>query len=171
RATHLAALDAQPETRHAHPRWLAEAIARDWPTQAEAVLAADNREPPLMLRANRRHGTREALVEHLRLDGQTAEPHAWLADAIMLPHSTDVTRLPGFDAGPSRCRTAPRRSPPTSPTCATACACSTPAPRRAARPATCWNARRSTSPRWTPRRRAWTASARTCSGCAWTRAC
>src|SRR6185437_11831225 len=99
RATHLAALDAQPETRHAHPRWLAEAIARDWPTQAEAVLAADNREPPLMLRANRRHGTREALVEHLRLDGQTAEPHAWLADALVLPHSTDVTRLPGFDAG------------------------------------------------------------------------
>ena len=62
RATHLAALDAQPETRHAHPRWLAEAIARDWPAQAEAVLAADNREPPLMLRANRRHGTRGALI-------------------------------------------------------------------------------------------------------------
>jgi len=99
RATHLAALDAQPETRHAHPRWLAEAIARDWPAQAEAVLAADNREPPLMLRANRRHGTREALVERLRLDGQTAEPHSWLADAIVLPHSTDVTRLPGFDDG------------------------------------------------------------------------
>ena len=99
RATHLAALDAQPETRHAHPRWLAEAIARDWPAQAEAVLVADNREPPLMLRANRRHGTREALVERLRLDGQTAEPHSWLADAIVLPHSTDVTRLPGFDDG------------------------------------------------------------------------
>jgi len=99
RATHLAALDAQPETRHAHPRWLAEAIARDWPAQAEAVLAADNREPPLMLRANRRHGTREALIERLRLDGQTAEPHSWLADAIVLPHSTDVTRLPGFDDG------------------------------------------------------------------------
>ena len=99
RATHLAALDAKPETRHAHPRWLAEAITRDWPAQAEAVLAADNREPPLMLRANRRHGTREALVERLRLDGQTAEPHAWLANAIVLPHSVDVTRLPGFDDG------------------------------------------------------------------------
>jgi 16S rRNA (cytosine967-C5)-methyltransferase len=99
RATHLAALDAHPETRHAHPRWLAEAIAHDWPAQAEAVMAADNREPPLMLRANRRRGTREALIERLRLDGQTAEPHAWLADAIVLPHSTDVTRLPGFEDG------------------------------------------------------------------------
>ncbi len=99
RATHLAALDAKPETRHAHPRWLADAIARDWPAQAEAVMTADNREPPLMLRANRRRGTRTALVERLRLDGQTAEAHAWLADAIVLPHSVDVTRLPGFDEG------------------------------------------------------------------------
>ena len=99
RATHLAALDARPETRHAHPRWLAEAIARDWPAQAEAVMTADNREPPLMLRANRRRTGRDALIERLRADGQTAEAHAWLADAIVLPHSTDVTRLPGFAEG------------------------------------------------------------------------
>ena len=95
----LAALDAVPATRHAHPAWLAGAIARDWPAQAEAVLAADNREPPLMLRANRRRSTREALLERLRVDGQTAEPHPWLADAIVLPHSGDVTRLPGFVEG------------------------------------------------------------------------
>ncbi|MDE2316734.1 MAG: 16S rRNA (cytosine(967)-C(5))-methyltransferase RsmB, partial [Xanthomonadaceae bacterium] len=78
RATHLAALDARPETRHAHPRWLAEAIARDWPVQAEAVMRADNREPPLMLRANRRRTGRDTLLERLRADGQTAEAHAWL---------------------------------------------------------------------------------------------
>lgn len=99
RATHLAALDAQPETRHAHPRWLADAIADDWPARAEAIMAADNREPPLMLRANRRRASRDALIERLRLDGQTAEPHPWLADAIVLPHSADVTRLPGFADG------------------------------------------------------------------------
>lgn len=99
RTTRLAALDADPQTRHAHPAWLARTIARDWPTQAEAVLAADNREPPLMLRANRRRTTREALLERLRADGQAAEAHTWLADAIVLPHSTDVTRLPGFADG------------------------------------------------------------------------
>lgn len=99
RSTHLAALDVKPETRHAHPRWLADAIARDWPAQAETVMVADNREPPLMLRANRRRIRRDALVERLRTDGQTAEPHPWLADAIVLPHSTDVTRLPGFADG------------------------------------------------------------------------
>ncbi|MGC1549466.1 MAG: 16S rRNA (cytosine(967)-C(5))-methyltransferase RsmB [Rhodanobacter sp.] len=95
----LAKLDAQPQTRHAHPRWLAQAITRDWPAQADAVMAADNCEPPLMLRANRRRTTRDALVERLRADGHAAEPHAWLTDGITLPHSSDVTRLPGFTEG------------------------------------------------------------------------
>jgi len=95
----LAALDAAAPTRHAHPAWLAGAIARDWPSQADAVLAADNLEPPLMLRANRRRTTREVLLERLHAAGQTATSHPWLADAIVLPHSGDVTRLPGFAEG------------------------------------------------------------------------
>ena len=95
----LAFLDARPQTRHAHPAWLAKAITQDWPEQADAVMTADNVEPPLMLRVNRRRSTREALLERLRSDGQTAEPHDWLADGIVLPHSTDVTRLPGFAEG------------------------------------------------------------------------
>ncbi|MCX7513236.1 16S rRNA (cytosine(967)-C(5))-methyltransferase RsmB [Frateuria sp. STR12] len=95
----LAALDAAPQTRHAHPPWLAEAITRDWPIHAETVMAADNLEPPLMLRANRRVTTREALLERLHLDGQTATAHPWLTDAIVLPHSGDVTRLSGFASG------------------------------------------------------------------------
>jgi 16S rRNA (cytosine967-C5)-methyltransferase len=95
----LAALDAKPQTRHAHPAWLAKAIARDWPAQADAVMAANNVEPPLMLRVNRRRAERDALIERLRADGYTAEPHAWLGDAIVLPHSSDVTRMPGFAAG------------------------------------------------------------------------
>lgn len=99
RVEHLAALDAKPQTRHAHPAWLAQALTRDWPQQADAVMAADNREPPLMLRANHRRTTREALIERLREAGQEAQPHAWLADAIVLPHSTDITRLPGFAEG------------------------------------------------------------------------
>ncbi|HEU4670774.1 MAG TPA: 16S rRNA (cytosine(967)-C(5))-methyltransferase RsmB [Dyella sp.] len=99
RDARLARLDAQPTTRHAHPDWLAAALERDWPAQAEAVMAADNREPPLMLRANRRHGGRDALIAALHAAGQAAEAHPWLADGIVLPHSTDVTRLPGFAEG------------------------------------------------------------------------
>lgn len=95
----VAILDAKPQTRHAHPAWLAKAIARDWPEQADAVMAADNVEPPLMLRANRRRTTREAFLEQLHAAGYAAEPHPWLADGIVLPHSADITRMPGFAEG------------------------------------------------------------------------
>jgi 16S rRNA (cytosine967-C5)-methyltransferase len=99
RETLLAKLDAKPQTRHAHPAWLAAALQRDWPEQAEAVMAADNGEPPLMLRVNRQRGERQALIELLQDVGQVATPHPWLSDALVLPHSTDVTRLPGFEDG------------------------------------------------------------------------
>lgn len=99
RETLLSGLDATPSTRHAHPAWLASAIAGDWPDRAEAVMAAANHEPPLMLRVNRRRAEREAVAEVLRDAGQDIAPHAWLADGLVLPHSTDVTRLPGFAEG------------------------------------------------------------------------
>ncbi len=99
RDTRNAALDAHAPTRHAHPPWLAQALARDWPQQAEAIMAANNQQPPLMLRVNRRCTTREALLARLQTDGHTANVHPWLADALVLAHSTDVTRLSGFAEG------------------------------------------------------------------------
>jgi 16S rRNA (cytosine967-C5)-methyltransferase len=95
----LAALDAKPQTRYALPPWLVKTIATDWPTQQETVLADSNREPPLMLRANRRRTTREALIEQLHAEGYQADLHPWLADGIVMPHSSDVTRMPGFAQG------------------------------------------------------------------------
>ena len=99
RETLVAKLDAKPQTRHAHPAWLAAALQRDWPAQAEAVMAADNREPPLMLRVNRQRSERDALIGQLQAAGYPAESHPWLSDAVMLPHSSDVTRMPGFEDG------------------------------------------------------------------------
>jgi len=99
RSTLLAELDAQPSTRYAMPPWLVQAITADWPQQADAVLADSDREPPLMLRVNRRRTSRDALIEQLRAAGYTADAHPWLADAIVLPHSSDVTRMPGFAPG------------------------------------------------------------------------
>jgi 16S rRNA (cytosine967-C5)-methyltransferase len=99
RETLLAKLDASPATRHAHPAWLADEIEQDWPERADAIFAADNNEPPLMLRVNRRRSTREDLARKLTKAGQEVTLHPWLADALILPHSTDITRLPGFREG------------------------------------------------------------------------
>lgn len=95
----LARLDRQPQSRHAHPAWLAAALQRDWPERADAVMGANNGEPPLMLRVNRQRSERARLIEQLQAAGYAATAHPWLTDALVLPHSTDVTRMPGFDDG------------------------------------------------------------------------
>ena len=95
----LAKLDATPQTRHAHPAWLAAALQRDWPQQAETVMLADNRESPLMLRVNRQRSERATLIDQLQVAGYAATAHPWLDDALVLPHSVDVTRMPGFEDG------------------------------------------------------------------------
>lgn len=99
RETRLARLDAQPRTRHAHPEWLARSLLEDWPAQADDVMTANNREPPLMLRINRQRSSRDTLKQQLKAAGHEAQPHPWLTDALVLPHSADVTRMPGFDDG------------------------------------------------------------------------
>jgi 16S rRNA (cytosine967-C5)-methyltransferase len=92
-------LDRDAATRSAHPRWLIDALARDWPEQADAILAANNTPSPPMLRVNARRTTREQMLAALALVGCDAQPHAFLRDAIALAANTDVTRLPGFAEG------------------------------------------------------------------------
>jgi 16S rRNA (cytosine967-C5)-methyltransferase len=99
RAALEAMLDRDPVTRHAHPRWLIEAIARDWPAQADAILGQNNREAPLTLRANRRCMARDVLLASLRDAGIAVEAPTQLADAIVLGQSADVTRMPGYVEG------------------------------------------------------------------------
>ncbi|RYD16271.1 MAG: 16S rRNA (cytosine(967)-C(5))-methyltransferase RsmB [Lysobacteraceae bacterium] len=98
--TELAArLDADPVTRHAHPRWLIDAIERDWPAHADAILAANNIEAALVLRVNRRRAVRADLLAAFGAAGVAATGPDRLPDAIVLERSTDVTRLPGYAEG------------------------------------------------------------------------
>jgi 16S rRNA (cytosine967-C5)-methyltransferase len=94
-----ARLDRDPVARTAHPLWLVEAIARDWPEQAEAVLAANNAPAPPMLRVNRRAATREAMIASLQAHGIAAGAHPFLGDALVLEEHADVARRPEFRDG------------------------------------------------------------------------
>src|SRR6185437_1574847 len=94
-----ARLDEDPVTRHAFPRWLIDAIARDWPQQVDTLLDAGNNAPPPMLRVNRRRVSREVAVELLRAQGAETVAHPWLNDALTLGHHADVARLPVFREG------------------------------------------------------------------------
>jgi len=95
----VAQLDRDEVTRTAHPRWLIDALRRDYAAGIEAILAANNQIAPLWLRVNRRRTTRAALLEKFAGAGVAAEGDALSDDAIVLAESTDVTRLPGYADG------------------------------------------------------------------------
>ncbi len=95
----LAELEHDPVVRTAHPRWLQKALKAHWPEHWEAICAANNAHPPLILRVNRRHGSRDAYLAELRSAGIAAEPCVFSRDGIRLDQACEVTSLPGFAEG------------------------------------------------------------------------
>jgi 16S rRNA (cytosine967-C5)-methyltransferase len=95
----FAELERDPAARTAHPRWLQKALKASWPEHWEAVCAANNAHPPLILRVNRRHGSRDAYLAELERAGIAAEPCTFSRDGIRLDEACDVKTLPGFAEG------------------------------------------------------------------------
>ncbi|MFC5696134.1 16S rRNA (cytosine(967)-C(5))-methyltransferase RsmB [Pseudomonas sp. GCM10022186] len=95
----FAELERDPAARTAHPRWLQKALKAAWPEHWEAVCAANNAHPPLILRVNRRHGSRDAYLAELQQAGIAAEPCTFSRDGIRLAEARDVKTLPGFAEG------------------------------------------------------------------------
>ena len=95
----IASLERDPVLHSAHPRWLQKALKAHWPEQWQAICAANNVHPPLILRVNRRLGSRDDYLAELRRVGFEAEPCRFSRDGIRLLQACDVTTLPGFAAG------------------------------------------------------------------------
>lgn len=95
----LAQADADLVGRTAHPPWLANAIRRDWPTQAGAIFDANNSRPPMTLRVNSLRGSREGYLARLMAIGITATPTPFTATGLTLDLPIDVSLLPGFSEG------------------------------------------------------------------------
>ncbi|MHA6491778.1 16S rRNA (cytosine(967)-C(5))-methyltransferase RsmB [Pseudomonas borbori] len=97
--TIIASLDRDPVLHSAHPRWLQKALKAHWPEHWQAICAANNAHPPLILRVNRLRGSRDDYLAELRRVGFEAEPCAYSVDGIRLLEACDVTGLPGFAEG------------------------------------------------------------------------
>ncbi|MCT8164341.1 MULTISPECIES: 16S rRNA (cytosine(967)-C(5))-methyltransferase RsmB [unclassified Pseudomonas] len=95
----LADMDRDPVVRTAHPRWLQKSLKAFWPEQWEAICAANNAHPPMILRVNRRHHTRDAYLALLAKAGIDASACQYGSDAIVLSQACDVRGLPGFAEG------------------------------------------------------------------------
>ena len=95
----LADLERDPVVRTAHPRWLQKALKAFWPQQWEAICAANNAHPPMILRVNRRHHSRDAYLALLEAAGVGASACRYSRDGIVLDAACDVRDLPGFAEG------------------------------------------------------------------------
>jgi 16S rRNA (cytosine967-C5)-methyltransferase len=95
----LVAAHARRAARHAHAEWMLDAFARDWPDHWQSIAAAGNSEPPMWLRVNARHGSRDAYLARLAEAGLAAEPCAFAPEGMRLAAPADVNALPGFADG------------------------------------------------------------------------
>ncbi|MFJ7008787.1 16S rRNA (cytosine(967)-C(5))-methyltransferase RsmB [Pseudomonas putida] len=95
----LTGMERDPVVRTAHPRWLQKALKAFWPEQWEAICAANNAHPPMILRVNRRHHSRDAYLALLAEAGIGASACQYSRDGIVLAEACDVRGLPGFAEG------------------------------------------------------------------------
>ncbi len=95
----FAELERDPVLHTAHPRWLQKRLKVDWPEQWQAICAANNEHPPLLLRVNRRHGSRDSYLAELNQAGIDATACLYSRDGIRLLTPCDVKTLPGFAEG------------------------------------------------------------------------
>lgn len=85
------------EARFNYPRWWIAEMRSAWPQQAEAILAAGNREPPLSLRVNIRKTRVDDYLDHLASAGIGARRIG--ESAVRLDQPLPVAQIPGFAEG------------------------------------------------------------------------
>ena len=93
----LEAADRREESHYAYPQWWIDAMKMQYGEQADAILLAGNRHPPMTLRVNARQSTASEYQQVLA--SQDFAAHIVAPDALMLERPVAVERLPEFAAG------------------------------------------------------------------------
>lgn len=84
---------------HAHPDWLLQRLAADWPSQWRQLVTANNGRAPMTLRVNAARITRAAYLEKLAEADMQAHAHPYADTAVVCEVPCEVERLPGFHQG------------------------------------------------------------------------
>jgi 16S rRNA (cytosine967-C5)-methyltransferase len=92
-------VDRIDSARTAHPKWLMDQLARDWPDQYAAILDANNERPPFWIRVNTRRVSGADYRRQLA-DAQIEVVASQFQDeTLCLERAVDVHALPGFAEG------------------------------------------------------------------------
>lgn len=93
----VAQTDADPVARWNHPAWWITRLQQELPEQWQAILEANNRQPPMTLRVNRRQGDVKDYLATLQAAGIAAQPNGdW---GVTLAQALPVSQIPGFAQG------------------------------------------------------------------------
>ncbi|MDD6159862.1 MAG: methyltransferase domain-containing protein, partial [Oscillospiraceae bacterium] len=85
---------------YSHPRWLTEKFVSALGFEgAEALLAADNAQPPITAQVNTVKGSADEVMSRLAEEGIDAKPHPWLKDCLILADTGNLERSPAFRDG------------------------------------------------------------------------
>ena len=83
----------------AHPHWLVELWREAWPNQLEAIIEANNAQPPMTLRVNQNQSHQAQYLKQLETAGFESSATAFSPEGISLKNPQDVLTLPGFLEG------------------------------------------------------------------------
>lgn len=86
--------------RYSHPSWIIELFLHMYSLEkTQALLAANNRIPPLGLRVNTLKCKKEDLLLKLEREGVEARPFHGIPDAILAQGLAPLSQLPSFNSG------------------------------------------------------------------------
>ena len=88
------------QERYSHPQKLIDLLKPYvGGKRMEAMMAANNDIPPMVVQVNTLRATAEELKQKLETEGATAQNHSWLVNALVLSGTGSIEKLPSFQAG------------------------------------------------------------------------
>lgn len=94
----LASIQDGPQ-RYLHPDWLLKRLQTAWPAHWQQIIEANNIRPPMWLRVNRQHHSRNSWLALLAENEKTANIDTEVPEALRLDSPAPVSQLPGFEQG------------------------------------------------------------------------
>ena len=85
------------EALYNHPLWLINQIKQDYPEQWQAILTANNQQPPLWLRINQQKTTADEFTALLTAQSIAFEQHGPFSLRLLEPMA--IEKIPGYQAG------------------------------------------------------------------------
>ncbi|WP_241570048.1 16S rRNA (cytosine(967)-C(5))-methyltransferase RsmB [Rosenbergiella collisarenosi] len=85
--------------QYLHPSWLIHRVKAAWPDTWISLLEANNSRPPMWLRVNQLHHSRDSWLTLLQEAGIAATTTDLSPQAVCLEKPAGVTSLPGFEEG------------------------------------------------------------------------